>query len=203
MKKILIFDFDGTIADTKSIYYKATYDAVMKFGYSYKEVDDVIDLGLSLKKVLRKLGLSFITTLFLHRKIMKNIHKYADEVKKCKDVDSIKDIKEYKILITNSLKEFVIPILRHFNLNCFKEIYGAEDFGDKSEFIKEYLNKNMIKGKDCYYIGDRASDAKIAKKAGCNSIIISGKCAWDSRTEILKEKPDFIIGDIKDLNKII
>ncbi|MDP3026589.1 MAG: HAD hydrolase-like protein [Nanoarchaeota archaeon] len=203
MKKILIFDFDGTIADTKSIYYKATYDAVKKFGYSYKEVDDVIDLGINLKSVLRKLGLSFITTLFLHKKIMSNIHKYADEVKKCKDVDSIKDIKEDKILITNSLKEFVIPILKHFNLNCFKEIYGAEDFGDKSKFIKEYLNKNRIKGKDCYYIGDRASDAKIAKKAGCNSIIISGKCAWDSRDEILKAKPDFIIGDIKDLNKII
>jgi phosphoglycolate phosphatase len=203
MKKILIFDFDGTIADTKSIYYKATYEAVKKFGYSYKEVDDVIDLGINLKSVLRRLGLSFITTLFLHRKIMKNIHKYIDEVKKCKDADSIKDIKEYKILITNSLKEFVIPILRHFNLNCFKEIYGAEDFGDKSEFIKEYLKKNMIKRKDCYYIGDRASDVIIAKKAGCNSIIISGKCAWDSRAEILKEKPDFIIGDIKDLNKII
>ena len=203
MKKILIFDFDGTIADTKSIYYKATYDAVKKFGYSYKEVDDVIDLGINLKSVLRKLGLSFITTLFLHKKIMRNIHKYIDEVKKCKDAGSVKDIKENKILITNSLKEFVIPILKHFNLNCFKEIYGAEDFGDKSEFIKEYLNKNMIKGKDCYYIGDRASDAKIAKKAGCNSIIISGKCAWDSRAEILKAKPDFIIGDIKDLNKII
>ena len=203
MKKILIFDFDGTIADTKSIYYKAIYNEVKRFGYSYKDVDNVVDLGLNLKSVLRKLGLSFITTLFLHRRIMKNIHKYVDEVKKCKDAGSIKDIKENKILITNSLKEFVIPILKHFNLNCFKEIYGAEDFGDKSEFIKEYLNKNMIKGKDCYYIGDRASDAKIAKKAGCNSIIISGKCAWDSRTEILKEKPDFIIGDIKDLNKII
>ena len=202
MKKILIFDFDGTIADTKSIYYKATYDAVKKFGYSYKDIDNVIDLGLNLKSVLRKLGLSFITTLFLHRRIMKNIHKYVDEVKKCKDVNSIKEIREDKILITNSLKEFVIPILKHFNLNCFKEIYGAEDFGDKSEFIKEYMNKNRIKGKDCYYIGDRASDVIIAKKARCNSIIISGKCAWDSRAEILKEKPDFIIRNIKDLKKI-
>lgn len=203
-KRVLIFDFDGTIADTKSLYYKAIYNEVKIFGYKYKDVDKVIDLGLSLKNVLKKLGFSFITSWFLHRKIMKNVKKYVNEVKKCKDVDSIKDIKEEKILISNSLKEFVLPIIRHFKLKSyFRKIYGAEDFTDKAEFIKNYLTKNKIKKENCYYIGDRSADVKIARKVKCKSVIVSGKCAWDSRTEILKEKPDFIIDDIKELKKIL
>jgi len=201
--KLLIFDFDGTIADTKALYYKVIYENVKKFGYSYKEVDKIIDFGLSLKHVLKKLGFSFLTSWFLHKKIMKNIGKELNEVKKCKDVDAIKNIKANKILVTNSLKEFVLPILNHFKLKKeFKEIYGAEDFTDKAEFIKDYLKKKKIKKENCYYIGDRATDIKTAKKAGCKSVIISGTCAWDSRKEILKENPDFILGDIADLNRI-
>lgn len=203
-RRVLIFDFDGTIADTKSLYYRAIYNEVKIFGYKYKDVDKVVDLGLSLKNVLKKLGIPFLTSWFLHKKIMRNIEKYINEVKKCKDVDSIKGIKTDKILVSNSLKEFIMPILKHLKLEKeFKEIYGAEDFTDKAEFIKNYLEENKIRKRDCYYIGDRAVDVKIARKAGCKSVIVSGKCAWDSRKEILKEKPDFIIDDLKDLKKIV
>ncbi len=202
-KRVLIFDFDGTIADTKSLYYNAIYKEVKRFGLSYKNVDKVVDLGLSLRGVLKKFGFSFLTSWFLHKRIMKNVKKSANKVRKCKDVGSIKSISGKKVLITNSLKEFVIPILKHFNLKKeFKEIYGAEDFTNKAGFIKNYLKNRKIKKEDCYYMGDRASDVKTARKAGCLSIIISGKCAWGSRAEILKEKPDFIIEDIKDLKKI-
>jgi phosphoglycolate phosphatase len=201
--KLLIFDFDGTIADTKSLYYHAIYNNVKRFGYSYKDVDKVIDLGTNLRKVLRRLGFSFVTSWFLHKKIMKGVEGYAKNIKKCKDVDSIKDIKEKKILVSNSLKEFMLPILRHLKLRCFREIYGAEDFADKAEFIKKYMEKNKIKKQDCYYIGDRATDVKTARKAGCRSVIITGECAWDSQKEIIEQQPDFLVHSIKDIKEIV
>ena len=203
-RKLLIFDFDGTIADTKTICYKAIYDELKVFGYPYKKVDKAIDVGMSLKTTLKKLGLSFIILWFVHKRIMKNIRKEANKVKKCEDIDHIKDIKEEKIIISNSLKEFMLPIIRQFRLKrCFKEIYGAEDFSEKPAFIKSYLKEKNIKKENCYYIGDRAADVKIAKEVGCKSVIIAGKCAWDSRKELLKEKPDFVILNIKDLKKIV
>lgn len=204
MKKFLVFDFDGTIADTKAIYYKTISKQLKVLGYSYKEVDKAIDLGMSLKRTLRKLGLSFLVTLFLQKRIVKNVKKEADKVKKCKDVNSIKELKEDKILVTNSLKEFAIPILKKFKLKkYFKEIYGAEDFSDKAIFIKNYLRERGIKKQDCYYIGDRIADTEVAKKVGCKGVIIIGKCAWDSKKELLKKQPDFIIESLKDLKKII
>jgi len=202
--RLLIFDFDGTIADTKAIYYKSIYEIVRKFGYSYKDMDKTIEFGLSLKKTLRKLGFSFIISWFLKKKIMKNVRKQTEKVKKCKDVDSIKEIKADKILVSNSLKEFVMPIIKHFKLKkYFKRIYGAEDFSDKAEFIKDYLKQNKLKKQDCFYIGDRKADVKTARNAGCRSVIVMGKCAWDSKKEILKEKPDYVIGSLKDLKKIV
>ena len=203
-KRLLIFDFDGTIADTKAIYYKVISQKLKKFGYSHKDVDKAIDLGFSLKKTLNKMGFSFLVSWFLHKKINREVIDEARKVKKCKDVDSIKKIDEEKILVTNSLREFALPILKNFKLlKCFKEIYGAEDFVDKTSFIKKYAKANNLKKEDCYYIGDRAADAKTARKAGCRGVIILGRCAWDSKKEILKEKPDFMIASIKELKRIL
>lgn len=201
--KLLIFDFDGTIADTKSLYYKAICNELKIFNISYKQVDKAIEVGLSLKKTLQKLGFSFITSWFLKKKIMKQVEKQAEKVKKCKDAGSIKQLQADKILISNSLKEMIYPVLKRFNLTCFREIYGAEDFPDKAPFIKDYIKKRKIKKQNCYYIGDKVKDIETARKAGCKSIIIAGKCAWDSKSEILKEKPDFILESIADLRKIL
>jgi len=201
---LLIFDFDGTIVDSKALYYGAMNKHLAEYGFTKRKIDKAIDIGLSVAETLRKMGFSSFLIWFLKRRIMKNVLLKVNEVKKCKDVDSIRKIPGRKILVSNSILEFVMPILKHLKLkNEFSEIYGAESFSDKAEFIRDYLKKRKVKAKDCYYVGDRASDVLIAREIKCRSIIISGKCAWDSRKEILAANPDYIIDDIKDIEKII
>ncbi len=202
--KLLVFDFDGTIADTKAVYYQVIHDKLKNFGYSYKQIDKVMDLGISLKRTLKRLGCSFIVSWFLHKQINRKVIGEVKKVKKCKDVDSIKHLKEDKLLVSNSLKEFIVPIVKHFKLKKqFKGIYGADDFSNKASFIKKYIKDNNLKKENCYYIGDVIPDIKIARKVGCKSIVIAGKCAWDSRAELLKEGPDFIVSSLKDLKKVV
>jgi phosphoglycolate phosphatase-like HAD superfamily hydrolase len=203
-KKLLIFDFDGTVVDTKTLYYKSIYNQLRKFGFSYDQVDRAIDVGMSIRNTLRKMGFSFIMTWYIKKKIMKNVEKGINEVKKCKDTDSIRKLKGRKIVVSNSLREFVIPVIRHLDIEDeFEEVYGAEDFPDKEEFISQYIKKRKLNKKDVYYIGDRAADAKLAKSVGINSVIVVGKCTWDPVGRILKENPDFLINDLKDIGKII
>ncbi len=200
----LIFDFDGTIADTKQLYYLGIYNELKKYGFNHNQVNKIINLGLSLEETLKKFGFSFIVLWILKMKIMKNVKKNIRDVKKCRDVEEIKKIKERKIIVSNSLKEFVVPIITHFKLNkYFEGIYGAEDFNDKAEFIKEYLKKNRIKKDRCYYIGDRAADIRVARKVGCKGIIIMSKCAWNSRKEILDENPEIIVSDIAEIKDVL
>lgn len=204
--KVLIFDFDGTIADTKTIYYDSIYHLVKHFDIRYEDVDKAIDLGLSLRKTLNKLGFGFIVSKFMKRRILKDIKERIEDVKKCKDVDKIKKIRLRKVIVSNSLKEFVLPVLRHLKLRkTFDEIYGAENFSgqEKENFIKSYLENKDISPKECFYIGDRAADVKLAKKVKCISVVLAGRCAWDSKKEILKEKPDFIVDNYSGLIKIL
>jgi len=204
MKKLLIFDFDGTIANTKQVYYQEIYNSIKHLGYSYREIGKIINIGLSLKKTLRKFGLGFISSWFLKKKIMSKVKNHINEIKKCKNTDSIKHIKIKKIIITNSLKEFTISVIKHLKLKkCFSEIYTADDFSQKEDFIKDYLKKHKINAEDCIYIGDRATDTRVAKKSGCISVIIANRCSWDSKKEILNSQPDFIISDLGELHRIL
>jgi phosphoglycolate phosphatase-like HAD superfamily hydrolase len=201
---LLIFDFDGTIVDTKSLYYNAIYNSVKRFGYKYEDVDRIIDRGANLKKSLKMLGLKPLMILIMKRKVMKEVKKQIPTVHKCRDVDSIKELKQDKILVTNSLKSAVIPLLKHFRLKKeFREVYGFEDFTDKGKFLKDYIKERKLNSEKVYYIGDRAADVKVAKKAKCKSVIITGKCAWDSAAEIIEQEPDYIIHSIKDLKEIL
>jgi len=202
--KILIFDFDGTIVDSKAAYYHSMNKHLTGLGFSKKQIDEAIDVGLSVAETLRKLGFSGIFRFWLKWKIMRDVLRKVNEIKKCRDVDSIRSIRARKILVSNSLSEFIFPVLKHLKLKKeFNEIYGAEDFSDKEEFIKKYLKRNKINPQDCFYIGDRAADVLLARKIGCKSVIISGKCSWDSRKEILQEKTDFVLDDIKDIKDIL
>jgi len=201
--KLLIFDFDGTIVNSKAVYYSAIEKHLAHLGLNKDEADKTIDIGLSINETLKKIGVSALLRWWEKREIMKNVLEGVNKVKKCKDAEHIKNLPGKKILVSNSLDEFIIPVLKHLRIKGeFSEIYGADDFDNKAEFISEYI-KNNINKKGVYYIGDRVADVKLARKVGIKSIIISNKCSWSPRKEILKEKPDFIIFDLDSIKNII
>lgn len=203
-ERLLIFDFDGTIVDSKEVYYKAIERRFKELGINKKRVDQIIDIGLDLTETLKNAGVSPFLIWWEKRAIMKEVEKEVRKVRECKDVEDIKKIKGKKILISNSLSEFVVPVLRHLKIEeDFDEIYGADAFNNKKEFIGEYIRRNTIDKKNCYYIGDRKADVKLARELGIISVAISTKCSWNQRKEVLEEKPDFMIFDLSDLKNIL
>ena len=135
---------------------------------------------------------------------MSDVLRHVNEIKKCRDASHIRNIKEKKILISNSLDEFITPVLRHLKIRDeFEEIYGAEDFNNKTKFVDDYLKKRKIDRKEAYYIGDRVTDIKLARAVGVKSIIVSGKCSWNSKKDLLKAKPDFIVNELDDIKKLL
>ena len=65
------------------------------------------------------------------------------------------------------------------------------------------MRKKKIDKKEVFYIGDRVADILVARKVGVKSVIILGKCAWDSKKEILSSNPDFVIDDLAEIKEII
>src|SRR3989344_8240084 len=169
--KLVIFDFDGTVANSKAAYYDSINKHIAPFGFEKREIVKVIELGLNLGETLKKFVPSWFYRWAIRRRIMKDVLKDISGVKKCHDMRHIKDIQIKKILVSNSLSEFVFPVLKRLKAKSyFREIYCADDFNDKEYFISTYLKMHGIRAYECFYVGDRVADIKLAKKLGIHNI---------------------------------
>ena len=129
-----------------------------------------------------------------------------NKIKLCVSVKPLWKLKQkYKlVVITNSEYDFIKESIGRLKLNgLFDEIYTAEKFTTKDKLLKKLFRKYKIKPSQAVFIGDRFSDIEYARKAGCIAIAIHNKCSWSTKTDILKEKPDFIIKDFRGLGRVL
>ena len=84
----------------------------------------------------------------------------------------------------------------------FDKVYGGDKFKSKEDLIRKLRKKMKLKKSEVAYVGDRAGDIKMARKAGCLSIAVINKYSWNPKEEIMKEKPDFAIRNLKQLRRL-
>ena len=80
-------------------------------------------------------------------------------------------------------------------------IYGALEPGDKVEkILKVCSHFGVDVGSSCM-IGDSVSDIRYAKCAGVQSI--AATWGWQTQDKLIKEQPDFIVNNVRELAALI
>jgi HAD superfamily hydrolase (TIGR01549 family) len=203
MKKLLIFDFDGTLVDTKDLYYNSIYTHLKEQGMEIsKDIFNDKLLGLKLHDILEKLGIKKNKDK-IKNKVHNDVFKSFKEIKSSNDVKYLENIKTKKIILSNTITEHILPVLKNNKIDYFDEIYGGDKFGSKDKFIKSYIKKNHLKKGEVVYIGDMIKDVEVAKKAGVTEIAIAHKISWNSEKELLRAGPDYLITNLRDVEKLV
>jgi len=201
--KLIVFDFDGVIANTKKFYLRLAIKHLKRAGVMEREIKErvFVNLGKRMHEVLMDSGLS----IELARKVAREVNKEAVErskkIRPCKCVKHIRKLKpKYKlVLLSNSVTPFLKKLLKKFKLeSCFYRVTGGDKFKSKEEIIRKLKKQYKLKQEQIAYVGDRAADVETAKKAGCISVIIASKCAWNSRANVLEAGPDFLFSNLCD-----
>ena len=208
--KLVIFDLDGTLIDSKYDLTDAVNFVRKEYGFGPLPVDEVASyLGSGItalvKAVLTELkGEEFDTAV----KIFKdNYSKHlADKTLPYKDVpEMLSSISQPKVLLSNKDERFSRQILETLGLSkYFTEIYGGDSFKEKKPNplpIYEILKKFSLNKEDVIMVGDGANDIMVAKNAG---IKVIGTLYGYSSLEKLKEYgTDYIAQSPKDIPTII
>jgi phosphoglycolate phosphatase len=205
MIKLLIFDFDGTLVDTREVIYDLVERSIEKFNYSIEH--KLIQDGLSnqtLKEFLPLLGIKDkdVDRIINHSNLEQINH--VPHIEGTRTLKSLKRINKRKIVISNNLSEFIKSVFKSLGIDFFDEIYGEDSFEKgKPHKIKEIMRRDNLKPGEIIYIGDRERDIKVARSVGCFSAIICNKHSWGDKKEILKSKPDFIISSLSQIDEIV
>lgn len=213
MKKYILFDLDGTIADPKDGITKSVAYALKKFNIEVENLDELCKfIGPPLKD-------SFMEYYnFTEKKAEKAIEYYREyfsEIGIYENIiyNGIEDLFEdlrgkNKTLIVATSKPtvFSVKILEHFNLNrYFNFVSGSNIDGTrtkKGEVIQYALERNNIKDKsEVIMIGDRKHDIYGAKEVGIDSIgVLYG---YGDYEELYSSGATKIVNDVKELKSLL
>lgn len=175
MKRTLIFDFDGTIADS--------FELVMEIVYELTEIprqseEEVARLRrLPLMKAVREVHIPIRKLPVLVTRGRQLMHERIHEVHPFPGVaELLAQLQNagYHMLVTSSNSEQnVRSFLRANGLEAyFDGVYGGASVISKVGAIKHVLRRNRLSPKNCFYIGDEVRDVVAASKAGVDPIAV-------------------------------
>jgi phosphoglycolate phosphatase len=200
----VIFDFDGTIADS--------FDSVVKIfehltGNNNITTQDIDDLRkFPMREVAKKLGVSLWKAPFLlyrGRYLMtsqiKHLHSFPGLPKVIEQLHE--EGHELFILTSNSSRN-VKAFLRHHHLyNRFVEVRGSVGLFSKASALKGLLKRNSLEIKDCVYIGDETRDVESAKEI--NMRVISVTWGFADRETLIAHTPTALADVPADIVRIL
>ena len=196
MIKYILFDFDGTLADSKDVFISTWNQLADKYNFKKIHHQDLDALRkLSIKERAKQLNFPLYKIPFvvpvvyrLYKKSIKDIILF-DGVKLL--LDELES-RGYQIVIISSNSEGNIKeFLRENAVDSVKEVLCSSKIFGKDQVIKKFLQTNKLKGSEVIYIGDECRDIIACKKVPVKIIWVGW--GYDSAELVTPEKPDYMV----------
>src|SRR3989338_8443230 len=193
--KTVIFDFDGTIADTLPAILKLFNVHAKEFGFEKLSDKDVSSLAdLTPFQILRKYGIKLIKLPFLANKVRVDLGRV---IKKVPIFPAMKEVilslnkKGYRLgILSSNSKRNVEEFLKLHGIFVFDFIHSEQNLLAKGNALKRLLKIYQISVSDTVYIGDEVRDIDASRKNGMR--IISVAWGFNHRKILTENEPDFI-----------
>lgn len=205
--KAVLFDFDGTIADTQAAFVKIVNKLAQEFGYdpvSQAELDKLKELSSA--DIVKKAQISPFKIPFILRRIKKELGEQITILEPYVEIETVlKSLKEQGYIlgiVTSNLKDNVIQFLQTHNLvQYFDFVQAGTTLFGKNRMINRVLRDYKLQAHEVVYVGDETRDISAAKKSHLKMISVG----WGfSSPSILKEyHPDFLVYHPVELVKTI
>lgn len=206
MKTIVIFDFDGTLADSLVLF----IDAINKFSdnFNYKKIkrDEIKMLqGKRPRHILRHLNISLLKLPFVLKRIRREVNRGLAQAKPSVDIgDTLSALKKHGCeigILTSNTEQNVKEFLINNDLDVFDFLYSGNSVFGKGRVLRNIIKKNKLAENKIFYVGDEIRDIDAAKKTRIKMIAVS----WGFNTieALKKENPDFTAETPKQIQNII
>ena len=196
MFKYIIFDFDGTIADSKKTFVSSWNQLAKQYNFKEMKFDELEKIK---KMTIQERSAQLNFKMSLMPIVIPKLYKlYKESIHDVELFDGIKDLifklekKGYKIgVISSNSKENILAFLNkneignitNSNVLCSNRIFS------KDKQINKFLRNHNLTPSEIIYVGDEKRDIIACKKAGVKIIWVGW--GYDSIEVVESMEPDF------------
>ncbi|WP_028400128.1 HAD-IA family hydrolase [Ectobacillus panaciterrae] len=206
MIKYIIFDFDGTLVDSKDVTIAAFNQLADKYKYKKMKKEDLESLRkLSIRERCKLLDFPIYKIPFMAAEFY---NLYKGSIHHVVLLDGIKDVLEelkskgYHLAIISSNSENNIrEFLQRNHIYHIDEILCSNKIFGKDKVIKKFLKTHKLKNTEVIYVGDEQRDIVACKKSDVKVIWVGW--GYDAIEVVEQENPDYIVHTPEEIVQIV
>ncbi len=194
--RVLVFDFDGTIADTLGESRRIFNELAPDYGIRQIEEHEVTALRhLSLKQIVSELnipkrrvpsiiarGTGMMRTNIDRLELIEGMHEALTKLRPA--------VSSFGILTSNSTANVDVFLRKHGIRDEFEFVSSTSKLTGKARHLRAIRKTFSIKSEEMLYIGDEIRDMKAARKAKIPHAAVSW--GFNSRESLAASKPTYL-----------
>lgn len=203
---VVIFDFDGTIANTFPIAVGIVNRLSESFGYE-KISEDEIEMMRNMKigDLRGFLKLSWMQVPIFLMRVRQEIFNQVSLLKPVFGVeDLIAELDKKNVtmgMITSNREEVVSMFVEKYFAEKFAFVHTGTSIFGKHKVLSDVLTHYHLTKDEVLYVGDELRDIEAAKKTGVK--IVSVTWGFQARELLERAHPDYIVEDVRNLRELL
>ena len=196
MVKYIIFDFDGTLVDSKDAVISGFNQLAQKHSFKKIQPGDIDYLRqLPVKERCKILNVPAYKLPYF---AVEFYSLYKNSVRDLVMFNGVKELLEalnkkgYKLaIISSNSKENIKEFMEKNRIECIQQIICSNKIFGKDKVIKKFLRDNKLKSSEAIYVGDEQRDILACKKSGVKIIWV--EWGFDAVDIVIQESPDYMV----------
>ncbi|WKA52831.1 HAD-IA family hydrolase [Planococcus liqunii] len=192
----IIFDFDGTLADSMPLFMQAWNTYAGQFNYlPVSEKDLAASRNLTIQQRAKKYGFPMHKIPVILPKVYQYFKTHMNEVALFDGIKEMLDALAHNgyriVIISSNAKENIELFLKQEGIETVSQVLTSSRIFGKDTVIRKYMKQQNVTPAQLLYVGDEVRDI-----VACNKVAVP--FAWvswglDGFELIEKERPKFIV----------
>lgn len=205
--KVIIFDFDGTLADTLETLLAITNRLAAEFGYPHIDLEAVRTLQrLSSRDIIRQSRIPIFKIPFLLRRLKADLQQEIHQVSLFPGIaEALKEMHQQGhilgIVTSNSTDNVNTFLDTHQLGHLFTFVCSGTTIFGKHRVIRRILKQQGFDEDQVIYVGDETRDIESAGKIPIQ--IISVTWGFNTRQVLAQYQPDYLVDTPHELARIV
>jgi phosphoglycolate phosphatase len=207
MRKAVIFDFDGTLADSLEAVRRIFNRLAGEFGVREVSAGEVPALRhLNLRSLLKTLEVKKRHLPSILRRGKAMLREEMPNLGPCPGV-----LEELATVRANAVRCGILTSNSVENVEVFLQRFGVRDHFDfiescrklkgKAKYLRAIARNHSLKPSEMLYVGDEVRDVKACRKAGVPVVAVTW--GFNSAEALAESKPAWMVDEARSLAKLI